>query len=890
VRALRGEYGPGDPDTLAAKRLESYHDGSITRLEDTVPLGRILDVIRAPTSDGGMVVVSNDITERKHLERDLREATRVAQAASEAKALFLANMSHEIRTPMNAIIGLSHLALGTDLDDRQRDYLNKVYASAQSLLGLINDILDFSKIEAGRLELESVEFDLHEVLDNLAAVAGVKASQKGLELLFVIEPGVPMHLVGDPLRLGQVLLNLANNAVKFTEHGQVVVRVECVDGDDGSQARIRFDVTDSGIGMSTEQQARLFQSFSQVDASTTRKYGGTGLGLAISKDLVELMGGTIGVESAPGEGSTFGFTVSLERGSAPTPAPELPAHSLDRLKVLVVDDNAASREILAHYCERYGFRVQTADSGEAAIETVMRDVGCDPFRLVLMDWRMPGIDGLEAAHRIRERTGGGDEPAIVIVTAYGREDVARQAKDLSGFLVKPVTPSTLLDSVMVAFGERKGATQRGRGTAPELAAHVRGARLLLAEDNAINQQVAVELLEQAGAHVTVAENGLEALEALEHDAFDGVLMDMQMPVMDGLGATVRIREDPRFAALPVIAMTANAMEDDRQRCLDAGMNDHVAKPIVVRELFETLGRWVRAATPAPAATDSGASAAAGDEEVSLPPLEGIDVADGLARMGGNSDGYRRILRQFAGSQARAPDQVRAALESGDRSLAERVAHTLKGVAGNIGAGEVRVAAAKLEGAIRAGDEDATALIEPTAAALAVVLGSIDSLPERAPASAVRALDHEAVRVLLDRLRAQIEEFDADAVDTGHAVASGVAGSPLAAPAADLLEAIDRYDFDAAGSLVDTLAAALDRAASGPGTDPEVRALVERLGPLLADSDAEALEVVTPLVDRLAGSRHESTARDVAECVERFDFEAATGALDRLVSTLEPRSA
>jgi PAS domain S-box-containing protein len=806
MRAERGEYGPGDPDELVAMRVANYADRSVVHVEDHVPGGRVLDVVRAPTGDGGLVVLSHDVTDRTRMEAELRRAREVAEAASEAKARFLANMSHEIRTPMNAIIGLSHLALSTDLSDRQRDYLNKVHASAHNLLGIINDILDFSKIEAGKLELEAIEFDLHEVLDNLAAVSGIKASDKGLELLFEIEPEVPMQLVGDPLRLGQVLLNLANNAVKFTENGQIVLRVRTL-ARDGDTVRLRFDVTDSGIGMSEEQTAQLFQSFSQVDASITRKYGGTGLGLAISKQLVEMMGGEIAVDSAPGEGSVFHFTVHLGAPEEAGPTRRFTAAALEGLRVLVVDDNAMSREILREYCVRYGFAVETVDSGEAAVETFVEHVRDDPFRLVLMDWKMPGIDGLEASRRIRERAPPECRPEIVMVTAYGREDVVRRAEDLDGFLVKPVTPSSLLDSVMVAFGEQPDGAARWVSGTPELPGHVRGAHLLLAEDNEVNRQVATELLEQAGTRVSVAHDGAQALAALEDETFDGVLMDMQMPVMDGLMATRRIRENPRFRDLPVIAMTANAMASDRQQCLDAGMNDHVAKPIVVRELFETLGRWVRASDPGQMpALVPGQDA----QDLPVPALAGIDVEDGVARVGGSAPAYRRILTRFRAGQAEAAEAIRSALEGDDREQAERLAHTVKGVAGNIGAHELRAAAAALESAIRSNAGDVETLVAAVDGALDIVLRSIDSLTAEAAgvSSEAAAVDLGRARELIEQLHALVEESDAEATDAAQELAAALRGSPHGSVAKALAADLDAYDFESARTSLECLAAEL----------------------------------------------------------------------------------
>jgi signal transduction histidine kinase/DNA-binding response OmpR family regulator len=518
-----------------------------------------------------------------NMMEDLDEARNEAEDATKAKSEFLANMSHEIRTPMNAIMGMAHLAMKTDLTAKQYDYLKKVDISAKSLLGIINDILDFSKIEAGKMDMEAVDFQLEDTLDNISTLVGIKTQEKGLELLFKTDPAVPRALIGDPLRLGQILINLSNNAVKFTDTGEIVVSTELVKKDK-AQVALKFSVHDTGIGMTAEQAAKLFQPFAQADSSTTRKYGGTGLGLTISKRLAEMMGGEIWVESESGQGSTFSFTANFGLGKEKAKKRFRPSQDLRDMKVLVVDDNATSRDILQEMLESFTFEVTVAASGPEGITELESAKEDKPFELVVMDWKMPGMDGIEASRRIKNLTGLSKIPAIVMVTAYGREEVMQQAEGvgLEGFLLKPVSPSMLFDATMQAFGETVPETSRvaqRHEQEAEALKHIRGAHVLLVEDNEINQQVAKEILEGAGLNVAIANNGQEAVNAVKETNYDAVLMDVQMPVMDGYTATRKIREwelkatepkdrkegsapSPQSSELPIIAMTAHAMTGD----------------------------------------------------------------------------------------------------------------------------------------------------------------------------------------------------------------------------------------------------------------------------------------------------------------------------------------
>jgi signal transduction histidine kinase/DNA-binding response OmpR family regulator/HPt (histidine-containing phosphotransfer) domain-containing protein/HAMP domain-containing protein len=716
-------------------------------------------------------------------EGALKQAKAKAEEATEMKSMFLANMSHEIRTPMNAIIGLSHLALKTPLNAKQRDYVSKVHNAGTSLLAIINDILDFSKIEAGKLDLETTDFKLDEVISSVTTLTAQKAHEKGLEFLAHVAPGIPEGLLGDPLRLGQILTNFVNNAVKFTEQGEIRLHIDLLERT-GEKVQLKFSVRDTGMGMTREQSAKLFQPFTQADMSTTRKHGGTGLGLTICRRLVELMGGRIWLESEPGAGSTFFFTVWLGVGSA-TGAGKIVPEKLARLRVLVVDDNPAAREILQEPLSSLASHVDVVASGREAITAIQRQDAVAPYDIVFMDWRMPGMDGLQASRHIKSDETLQHPPHIVLVTAFGREEVREEAErlQLDGFLVKPVTKSMLVDTLVNVFADEDGET--AAVAEGEQVARLRGASILLTEDNDINQQIAVELLEGAGALVTVANNGREAVELLANGPqpppFDMVLMDLQMPEMDGYQATARLRSEPRFAKLPIIAMTAHATMEERQRCLAAGMNDHVSKPIDPGNLFETVGRYYKPAEAVAAqtsklaaggtATTSGENRTPADLET-CPSIAGLDTADGLTRVAGKRKLYWKLLRQFAAEQGPALGQITTALDEGDVALAERVAHTLKGVAGNIGAKSVQAAAGVLEKLIR--DRSEPAVIKPAKQQVADALEpliarlkeALASPPPEAPepAAAPMAVDPTQSRTAAEQLVRLLSEFDPGAAD------------------------------------------------------------------------------------------------------------------------------
>ncbi len=704
----------------------------------------------------GILAWLMDITERKGMEEaiqkrvteladarlaslnmmeDLEESRKEAEAATQAKGDFLANMSHEIRTPMNAVIGMTYLALKTELTKKQEDYLNKIQLSANNLLGIINDILDFSKIEAGKLDMESVDFSLEDVLDNVSTVAGIKAQEKELEFLLNTGQDVPMALVGDPLRLGQVLINLCNNAVKFTdEGGEIKISTKLIEQEE-DKATLRFAVKDTGIGMTQEQIGKLFQAFSQADTSTTRKYGGTGLGLTISKRFVEMMNGEIWVESEPGKGSEFIFKAVFGLAKEVKRRHLEPSPDLRGIRVLVVDDNASSREILQGLLEPMSFEVSVAASGKEGITELERVSEDKPYNLVIMDWKMPEMDGIAASKRIRNSEFGIRNTKIIMVTAYGREEVMKQAEKvgLDGFLIKPVSQSMLFNAIMQAFDkdvEKRSRAKKAGLKDEEALKQIRGARILLAEDNEINQEVAREILEQAGLIVEIADDGKEAVEKVHSMAFDVVLMDIQMPVMDGFEATTEIRKENRFKNLPIIAMTAHAMAGDREKSLEGGMNDHVTKPIDPDQLFSTLVKWIKPGERAvPEQLREKEPEKTGiEDETALPELPGISIEKGLKTVMGNEKLYRKLLSKFLESNINTVEEIKTALKKDDTETAARLAHTVKGVSGNLGAEDLFPAAAELESAIKRGDKASLdALINDFSSHLDIVMGGIEEM-------------------------------------------------------------------------------------------------------------------------------------------------------------------
>lgn len=730
------------------------------------------------------------VKSRKEAQGTLEKAWAAAEDANNAKSDFLARMSHEIRTPMNAIIGLTHLALRTGLSPKQRDYLTKISVSAQALLSIINDILDFSRIEADKMPLENVNFLLDDVFNSTVSVLGLQAEQKGLEFLLLVRSNVPNLLVGDPLRLGQVLTNLTSNAIKFTHSGEVILAADLVDEKDDT-ATIRFSVRDTGIGIAPEQVDHLFQPFNQADGTISRRFGGTGLGLVICKRIVEMMGGSIELESTPGQGSEFSFTLPFKLQSAHSPGRLAYPDDIRGMRVLAVDDSSMSRTVLRKILESFTFDVETAPGGEAAYRMIKENDGTTPFRLVITDWHMIDITGLELAERIKNDQTLLNQPRIILLTSYGRENIQTKAgaANLDGFMLKPFNRSLLFDTIMVAFGQetqsrREPGSERNKAGVP---VNVAGARVLLAEDNVINQQVAREILECADVKVTIVNNGREVMELLKSETFDAILMDIQMPEMDGFQTIEAIRAQERFRDLPVIAMTAHALVGDREKSLQAGMDDHVTKPIDPDELMEVLSRWLPDGEARP---DRSTATAPAQEETPLPSISGVDVETGLARVRGNKALYGKLLDSFADECRKTLERFETLASHGDLEAIRSSFHNLSGVAGNVGANRLHDILERFATAWKEGVAPSQQLMEEFETECSRVC---EEIRQRVPSATNEVAEDTSIcpklsEVMLDKLeglgkllashdveaRAVFEELEHDLTEAAPAMASEIA--------------------------------------------------------------------------------------------------------------------
>lgn len=720
----------------------------------------------------------------EHRTQALQHATAEAQAASRAKSDFLARMSHEIRTPMNAIVGLSKLLLKTELTAHQRDYQEKVIAASDMLLGLINDILDYSRIEAGKLEVEHIDFEIDQLMGSLVGQMALRAQQKGLELLLQCDPHIPKTLRGDPLRLTQVLVNLTSNAIKFTEFGEVIIRIQ-LQAHTPAGVRLEFSVTDSGMGIPANRLGQLFTPFTQVDDSITRRFGGTGLGLAICRQLVELMGGQIHATSQEGQGSRFFFTLELPvaRRAQPLLPPTGAATSpLSGKRVLVVDDNASAREILHATLAQFGIQTDEVDSGPACLQRLQQaNAAGTPYHLVLLDWLMPGMDGIEVARHIQAAHGSADLPGILMVTAGSYEKLSPQAAQvgLQHILTKPVSPTALHAAMCQALLSPTASPTSPASPTPAAPASrfdfsaIAGARVLLVDDVELNRTVALAFLEETGVQVETAIDGHDAVTKIQTAPphhYDLVLMDIQMPVMDGLTATRTIRQEARFNHLPIIAMTAHAMEGDRQRSLDAGMQDHLTKPIHLEALYAALLRWIAPRTGA--STGTPAHSSVPSAATTIPTLPGIDTAVGLAHCLGRPDLYLRILDNFVREFADSAPRIQAALTSGpphDWPTARRIAHSLKSAAATLGAATLADAARVLENAYAAQQAATPTEWDAMHAELTRVLALLSALrPPNTPAAAAQSPETapaaaDALIALLDHLAECLRNDDASAL-------------------------------------------------------------------------------------------------------------------------------